>query len=293
MSNRYDMTARFPTFALIAAVALLAAGCSSTSEPSTTSPAGLPAAAAHASRWIPAPGTTFQIQYDGNYTDSVAADVYDIDGEDAPQSFIDDLHAKGRKVMCYISVGTWENWRKDAGQFPKRVIGRPDGGWKGERWIDVTQMSVLQPIMTARLQMCKAKHFDGVDPDNMDGFENRTGFKISYKQQLAYNTWVAQEAHTLGLTADEKGDNDQVKDMAKVFDFAVTEECWKQGWCDEFAVYTARNALVIDVEYNVPPATFTSKACADTAKYNENAMLKHLNLNAWIVTCPNGSGGGS
>ena len=39
--------------------------------------------------------------------------------------------------------------------------------------------------------------------------------------------------------------------MAKVFDFAVTEECWKQGWCNEFSVYTARNALVIDVEYNV------------------------------------------
>ena len=76
--------------------------------------------------------------------------------------------------------------------------------------------------------------------------------------------------------------------MAKYFDFAVTEECWKQGWCNEFSIYTARNALVIDIEYNVAPATFTSKACADTAKYGENAMLKHLNLNAWIVTCPGG-----
>ena len=82
--------------------------------------------------------------------------------------------------------GTWENWRKDAGKFPKSVIGKPDGGWKGERWLDVRQTQILEPIMTARLQMCKAKHFDGVDPDNMDGFENRTGFKISYNQQLAY-----------------------------------------------------------------------------------------------------------
>ena len=184
---------------------------------------------------FPTPGTTYQIQYDGNYDSSVPADVYDIDGEDSPQSFIDKLHGMGRKVVCYISVGTWENWRKDAGKFPKSVIGKPDGGWKGERWLDVRQTQILEPIMTARLQMCKAKHFDGVDPDNMDGFENRTGFKISYKQQLAYNAWVAQEAHALGLTADEKGDNDQVQDMAKYFDFAVTEECWKQGWCNEFS----------------------------------------------------------
>lgn len=282
------MTARFPTFGLIAAVALASASCSSASGPGTPSAAGLPAAAAHASRWIPTPGTTYQIQYDGNYDSSVPADVYDIDGEDASQSFIDKLHGMGRKVVCYISVGTWENWRKDAGKFPKSVIGKPDGGWKGERWLDVRQTQILEPIMTARLRMCKAKHFDGVDPDNMDGFENRTGFKISYNQQLAYNSWVAKEAHALGLTADEKGDNDQVQDMAKYFDFAVTEECWKQGWCNEFSIYTARNALVIDVEYNVAPATFTSKACADTAKYGENAMLKHLNLNAWIVTCPGG-----
>ncbi len=280
------MTARFPTFALVAAVALLAAGCNSTSEPSTPSAAGLPAAAAHAARWIPKPGTTYQIQYDGNYTDSVVADVYDIDMFDAPQGFIDKLHQEGRKVVCYISVGTWENWRPDAGTFPKSVIGNPDGGWKGERWLDVTKRQILEPIMTKRLQMCKAKHFDAVDPDNMDGYENHTGFTISYEQQLAYNTWVAREAHSLGLTADEKGDNDQVKDMSKVFDFAVTEECWKQGWCNEFAVYTARGALVIDVEYNVAPAVFTSKTCANTAKYNENAMLKHLSLNAWIVTCP-------
>jgi hypothetical protein len=280
------MAARFPTLALILTLALCA-GCSSGMSSATPSVAGPPAAAtAHAARWIPAPGTTYQIQYDGNYTDAVSADVYDVDGEDTPQKFIDQLHAEGRKVMCYVSVGTWENWRKDKNTFPKSVIGKPDGGWKGERWLDVRQTQILEPIMTKRLQMCKAKGFDGVDPDNMDGYENKTGFKISYAQQLAYNTFVATEAHTLGLTADEKGDNDQVADMSKVFDFAVTEECWKQGWCNEFSVYTARNALVIDVEYGVPTATFTSKACANVAKFGENAILKHLNLNAWIVTCP-------
>jgi hypothetical protein len=278
------MHARIPTLALLAAA--LCAGCSGAAAPGAAPFAARPAAAARAARWIPAPGTTYQIQYDGAYDASVPADVYDVDMVDAPQRFIDKLHGMGRKVVCYISFGTWENWRPDANQFPKSVLGNPDGGWKGERWLDVRKTQILEPIMTARLQQCKAKGFDGVDPDNLDGYQNKTGFKISYAQQLAYDTWIANEAHALGLTADEKGDNGQVADLSKVFDYAVTEQCWTQGWCDKFAVYTARNALVVDVEYGVPPATFRSKTCANAAKYGENAILKHLNLNAWIVTCP-------
>ena len=284
------MPARIPTLALLAAAALaaaaLAAGCASSASLVAPAPAGPATAARHTARWIPAPGTTYQIQYAGNYDASVPADVYDVDMVDTPVAFVQKLHGMGRKAVCYISFGTWENWRPDAKTFPKSVLGKPDGGWKGERWLDVTQTQILEPIMTARLEQCKQKGFDGVDPDNLDGYQNNTGFKISYAQQLAYDTWIAQEAHSLGLTADEKGDNSQVADLSKVFDYAVTEQCWKQGWCKQFAAYTARNALVIDVEYGVPPATFTSKACPDVAMYGENAILKHLGLNAWIVTCP-------
>jgi hypothetical protein len=39
--------------------------------------------------------------------------VYDIDLY-ADQSIIDELHAKGCKVIGYISVGSWEDWRPDS-----------------------------------------------------------------------------------------------------------------------------------------------------------------------------------
>jgi len=285
------MNVRIPTPAALAVAALLA-GCAGASSPGAPPSAAQPAAAQHleavraAARWVPAPGTTYQIQYDGTYTTSVPADVYDVDMFDAPVRYIEKLHAMGRKVVCYISVGTWENWRPDAGKFPKSVLGKPDGGWPGERWLDVRQTQILEPIMTARLQECKKKGFDGVDPDNIDGYENKTSFNITASQQLTYDTWVAQEAHALGLTADQKNDNDQVAQLSQVFDYAVTEQCFTQGWCDRFAVYTARHALVQDVEYGTPPATFSGKVCPDVATYGENAILKHLSLNAWIVTCP-------
>ena len=34
------------------------------------------------------------------------------------QSIIDELHAKGRKVICYMSVGSWEDWRPDKDHVP-------------------------------------------------------------------------------------------------------------------------------------------------------------------------------
>jgi len=44
---------------------------------------------------------------------TVNVEIFDIDLFDVPQSTIDTLHARGSKVICYISAGTWENWRPD------------------------------------------------------------------------------------------------------------------------------------------------------------------------------------
>lgn len=70
--------------------------------------------------------------------------------------------------MCYINVGTWENWRPDAKQFPSSVLGRTNG-WPGERWLYIRQTNVLAPIITARFQMCKDKGFDAIEADSVNG----------------------------------------------------------------------------------------------------------------------------
>ena len=30
------------------------------------------------------------------------------------------------------------------------------------------------------MDVCREKGFDAMEPDNMDGYQNRTGFKITY-----------------------------------------------------------------------------------------------------------------
>jgi hypothetical protein len=268
------------------ACSLVLAGCGSSApfSPGTTSTQG--SVPLTSSRWIPSAGESYQIQYDGKLDLSVDAQIYDLDMFDTKPSVVSKLHAMNRKVMCYISVGTWERYRSDAKEFPKSVLGNKDGHWKGERWLDIRQTSILEPIMAARLALCKKKGFDGVDPDNLDGYQNKTGFPLTYAEQLTYDTWVATQAHANGLTADQKGDNGQVKDLVKVYDFAVVEQCFAQGWCKQFTRYTDQNRLVVDVEYFANQQRFLTKTCPSDAKYKETAILKKLELTAWILTCP-------
>ncbi len=248
---------------------------------SLTAPAAPPVV-----RWIPQPGTSYQIQYDGRLDLHVPAAIYDLDGFQTPPAVVAQLHRMGRRVICYMDVGTWENWRRDAGQFPKRVLGKRDGPWPGERWLDIRARSILEPIMGARFDLCRRKGFDGVDPDNIDGYQNDTGFPLTAAEQLTYDEWVARAVHARGLTVDQKNDNNQVKELSKFFDFAVLEQCYVQGWCDQFRVYTRTGRLVVDVEYGVRRAEFLAKTCRGAAHDDDTAIDKKLELTAWIITCP-------
>src|SRR5258706_12324863 len=70
----------------------------------------MPSTQSASSWWHPTVGLTWQWQIGNNDIDtSIAADVYDIDLY-VDQTIIDELHAKRRKVICYMSVASWETW---------------------------------------------------------------------------------------------------------------------------------------------------------------------------------------
>jgi len=276
--------------AFVLSAALIPAGCGSRNATGLP-PSGVDAGAAHApgpaTLWIPVAQTSYAIQYGGAKLDTnVKADVYDVDGFDTSAATVASLHHDGRHVVCYIDVGTWENWRPDASKFPKSVLGKPDGHWKGERWLDIRQLSVLQPLMSARFEMCKDKGFDAVDPDNIDGYQNQTGFKITAAQQLTYDRWVAKSVHGFGMSVAQKNDNNQIVALRGSFDWAVLEQCYKQRWCGQFTRYTDDNRLVVDIEYGLKKSEFLNQTCPKDKSYRETALLKHLDLDAWVVTCP-------
>jgi hypothetical protein len=215
---------------------------------------------------------------------SVVAQVYDIDLY-VDQLVIDELHARGVKVICYISVGSWEDWRPDANQFPEQVLGRDYEGWPGEKWLDIRRIDLLAPIMRARLDLCQTRGFDGVEPDNIEICENATGFPLRYADQLAYAHWLADEAHARGLAIGLKNAPDMVPDSLSFFDFALTEDCYYYGWCEQMLPFIAVGKAVFPAEYTDMNVDFEA-ACTWGRAHNLSFILKNRNLDGWRQTCP-------
>jgi hypothetical protein len=235
--------------------------------------------------WHPTVGLTWQWQIGNDDIDtSIEADVYDIDLY-VHQSLIDELHAKGRKVICYMSVGSYEDWRPDKDQFPEELLGKDYDGWPGEKWLDIRQIEKLAPIMLARLDLCKAKGFDAVEPDNMEIHTNNTGFPITYEDQLKYALWLADESHKRGLAIGVKNVPDQVKDLVDHFDFAITEDAFYYNWAEKMKPFIEAGKPVFAAEYTDLPGDFAA-FCEQSKKLNFNTILKHRGLDAWLQTCP-------
>jgi hypothetical protein len=230
--------------------------------------------------WRPAVGLTWQWQLSGPTDLSVDAAMYDVDMFETDAATVDKLHALKRHVICYIDVGSWEDFRPDAAAFPPSVKGAPNG-WPGERWLDIRQLAVLRPLMEERLRQCAAKGFDGVEPDLMDGFSNVTGFPITAADQLRYNRMIAEIAHSLGLAVGLKGDPEQAAELEPSFDYAINEQCVEFHECDLLRPFIAAGKPVFHVEYSLPVSRF----CPVTRPLHFSSMRKHLNLDAWRETC--------
>ena len=231
---------------------------------------------------------------DSNLDTSFDVDVYDIDLFDTPQSKIDQLHSDGKKVICYFSAGSYENWRDDAEDFPESVKGYDLDDWDGEKWLDIREglgdedgngisdSVELRNIMKARLDMAVTKKCDGVEPDNIDGYDNNTGFStITASDQLTYNNWLATEAHNRNLSIGLKNDIDQINDLIGNFDWALNEQCYQYNECDGYQTFITADKPVFGVEYNLEPSEFCSQA--NTSGYSW--LKKHLNLDSWRYGC--------
>ena len=236
-------------------------------------------------RWQPAVGDTWQWQLDTPVDTSVNAQVYDIDMFDNDASVVSSLHAQGKKVICYISAGSWENWRPDAAQFPSSVIGNNYAGWAGEKWLDIRKINTLAPILRARLDQCKQKGFDGVEPDNIESFNETTGFPITYQDQINFNEWLSAEAHARGLSIGLKNDPDQVADLLPHFDWALTEDCYAYGWCNEMSPFVTAGKPVFMAEYTDTGVTL-NQFCPQAATLQFSPIFKNRDLDAWRQTCP-------
>ena len=255
-----------------------AASASAVATTSAASSGGLPAPVACAGCWHPGLRVSWNWVLDHVPTAPYrAVQLYDIDGFDAQAADVAALHAAGIKTVCYLSVGSYEDWRPDAAQFPASLLGDDLDGWAGERWLDVRDVrqagSRLAQIMGARLDMCRSKGFDAVELDNMDGYTNKTGFPLTAADQAYYDAFLANGAHQRGMSAVLKNDLDQVPTLLQYFDLALNEQCNAYRECGPLSQFVAAGKPVFNAEY----ASSTSFCAADNAA-NFNGVNLSLDL---------------
>jgi hypothetical protein len=135
--------------------------------------------------WTPKVNDTWQIilSHPPVVSDGVTPDVsiFDIDVFDTPAETIAQLHKLGKKVICYFSAGSYENWRPDAKHFAQGDLGSNLDDWPGERWLKLSSPHV-RAIMKKRVELAKEKGCDGIDPDNVDGYVS------PHSHHLAFHT---------------------------------------------------------------------------------------------------------
>jgi hypothetical protein len=229
--------------------------------------------------WRPKPLTTWQWQLSGNVDTSIDVAMYDIDLFDSDASLIGKLKAAGRVVICYFSAGSYEAWRSDASSFPKAVKGEKMAGWD-ELWLDVRETSV-RDAMKLRLDLATSKGCDGVEPDNVDGYANKTGFPLTAADQKNYLKFLAAEAHGRGLSIGLKNTLDLAADVEGDFDWALNEECIEHNECDKLAVFIAANKAVFNAEYIGTKESICPKATA----FKLSTLIKKKDLGVWYEAC--------
>lgn len=229
-------------------------------------------------------GTSFSWQLVEPVDTSIQADVVDIDLFQNDASVVQTLHAQNKKVICYLSAGTWEPFRPDAEEFPLNVIGKPYAPpFQDEKWLDVRDERV-RAIMEKRVDLCKQKGFDGVEPDNIDAFAQDTGFSITAQDQLDYNRFLAEQAHQRGLSIGLKNDGGQTTALVRDFDFALVEECVADGFCEEFQPFSKAGKAVFIVEYT-DRGTTLEELCPVAKTFGYYGVLKNRDLDAFEQTC--------
>ncbi|KAJ6032274.1 hypothetical protein N7540_003006 [Penicillium herquei] len=245
-------------------------------------------------KWQPSVGAKWQIEllYALNDT-SADSQIYDIDLFDNPNSTISTLQTMGRKVICYFSAGTYENWRSDANEFKSSDLGDNLSDWPGERWLDTNSQNVRK-IMQQRLDLAVSKGCDGVDPDNIDAYDNKNGLDLNEDDAIDYVNWLASEAHGRNLSLGLKNGGDIIDSVIDNMQWSVNEQCAQYDECDTYSAFIDADKPVFHIEYPKGDDTdndnnVTSKqkntACNAANAGNFSTVIKNMDLDNWVEYC--------
>ncbi|RMZ80589.1 hypothetical protein DV738_g2715, partial [Chaetothyriales sp. CBS 135597] len=245
--------------------------------------------------WQPENGTTWQYQLASPVTEFTTdgIDVWDLDLFDNEASVISDIQSKGSKVICYLSAGSYENWRPDKDSFTEADYGKALEGWDGEYWLDTNSENVRQ-IMAARFDLAVEKGCNGVDPDNVDAYNNDNGLGLTQEDAISYLEFLADEAAARNLSIGLKNALEIVESVITRMQWSVNEQCLQYDECDRLAPFISQQKPVFHVEYPKGDNKYNDKQvstnifegiCDSPSCGGFSTIIKNANLDTYTQFC--------
>ena len=267
--------------ALIMALALVACGSTEGQLLVRRTPADGGAAVAGPADAIVRPNMSLQYQITGRLDLSVDAELFVVDLFDTDAAEVAALHAAGRRVIAYVSVGSLESFRDDAGRLPGEAVGRPLATYPDEAWLDHRHPGV-RALLEQRLDAARDKGFDGVFASTLGAYRANSGFMLTRADELDYAAFLSRAAHARALRIGLSGTFELAPELVSLFDFAIAVGCIARGDCEALSPLLERGKPVFGLETEGELAD----VCAKAAGLGFPVVLKRPSYDAYRAVCP-------
>lgn len=270
--------------------------------------------------WRPKVGASWQIILNAGIDVGAAGalsspevDVYDVDMYENDAATLRTLHEAGKRVVCYFSAGSYEDWRADKGDFRDEDLGSPLRGWRGERWLKLTSESV-RDIMRRRVRYAADKGCDAIDPDNVDGYvsvwrrkslprrpadgdgqQNSNGLGLTAADSVSFVSFLADEAARYNMSVGLKNAGSIVPQVLGRVDFGVNEQCVAKKECATYAPFVAAGKPIFHIEYPsgaaggrvdaAAAADICSRSGSSRGADGFSTAMKRMELDGWVEYC--------
>ncbi|KAM0457699.1 hypothetical protein ACHAPV_006594 [Trichoderma viride] len=271
----------------------------SSSSSSSNNPNSLPSGSNQTSTWQPSVNATWQIVLQGaikldNKTTTPDPDVsiFDLDLFTNDAATFKTLQNDGKKVICYFSAGSYENFRPDKDRFQPSDLGKTLDGWPNEKWLKLSSPNV-RSIMSDRIKLAASKGCDAIDPDNVDGYQNDNGLNLTQQDSIDFLKFLQGVASSYNMSIGLKNAGDIIPQVIDFINFSVNEQCAEYSECDTFQPFIKAGKPVFHIEYpSGAPNIDASRAaalCSDSGigagSTKFSTVLKNMDLDGFVQYC--------
>lgn len=207
-------------------------------------------------RWIPTQDMTWNIILGSKIDlDDDFPQIVEIDLE-RNYAYVDELHNRGVKVICYFSGGTIEKYRSDYEDYVavEGLVRNKYSKWPNEWWLDY-RVPGIKPLIEKRMKLAIDHKCDAIDIDNLDGHLDKENKKtwddpLTEEDALTFTKWLADLAHSYGLSVGLKNCLTIINAVEDYYDFAINESCIRYNECYYYKDFLAKGKPVLGITYD-------------------------------------------